>query len=234
MISNKTRKQEGAVVYFEKIAPYYDSWYATSIGNYVDMTEKKEFFSLFQTKKGLILDLGCGTGNYTGILNAIGLDKSFNMLKIAYKKFPNIPFVCGDALFLPFKDESFDSVISITLFEFLFSPKKALIEIYRVLKPKGEIIIGTLNTFSLWFFFKRLKTIFKKTAYRYARFYTINQLKSLLLQNGFKHISTRGVIYGPPFIPSYLIPIAFNIDRKLAKSFFRHLAAFILVRGEKL
>jgi|GEM_PF-582960 ubiquinone/menaquinone biosynthesis C-methylase UbiE len=224
--------------YFDKIASYYDKWYLTPIGRYVDETEKDQVFSLWQTKKGLVLDLGCGTGNYTVELikrqiKVVGLDASFSMLLLARKKLSSACLVQADALVLPFKDNIFEGVLSITLFEFLSSPEEVLKEVYRVLKPRGEVVIGTMNTFSLWFFFKRLKTLFTETAYRYARFYTINQLKKLLKQAGFKNIKTSGVIYLPAFIPPILIPLAQRLDRKWANTGFKHFAAFVLIRGER-
>lgn len=225
------------VAYFEQIASKYDTWYTIPIGSYVDAVEKEQVFSLMKGQKGVILDLGCGTGNYTLALNrlgikVIGLDKSMEMLKIAIQKM-SVPFVLGDASILPFKNQSLDSILSITLFEFLTYPEKTLSEIYRVLRPKGEIILGTMNTFSAWFLFKRLKSIFKETAYRYARFYTVNQLKILFKQAGFINLTTRGVIYFPAFIPCFLIPLVEKLDRKWATSPLRHLAAFVLIRGEK-
>jgi len=227
-----------AAAYFDKIALKYDAWYLTPIGSYVDATEKEQVFSLWHTKQGLVLDLGCGTGNYTAVLNkqgikVIGLDKSLSMLKLAQKKLFHTPFVRSDATYLPFKDETFAGVMSITLFEFLSYPEKAIREIYRVLKPGGEVLIGTMNMFSLWFCCKRLKSIFVETAYRYAHFYTPRGLKSLLRQEGFINIENRGVIYLPSFIPSFLIPLARSLDKKLSTSAWRHVAAFILIRGER-
>jgi ubiquinone/menaquinone biosynthesis C-methylase UbiE len=226
------------ISYFDKIASYYDCWYTTKIGNYVDDTEKREVSSLLTGKKGLFLDLGCGTANYTIFLNklgqkTVGLDGSIKMIKIAIKKLPHIPFISAEAGALPFKDSSFDSVLSITLFEFLDSPKKTLREIYRILKPKGEVIIGTMNAFSAWFFFKRVKSVFTETAYRHARFYTPNELKSLFREAGFLKVNTRGVIYLPSFVPHFFIPFAQRLDHKYSASPLRHLAAFVLARGQK-
>lgn len=224
--------------YFDKIALNYDAWYLTPIGSYVDATEKELVFSLWQTKQGLVLDLGCGTGNYTMALakqriKMVGLDKSVSMLKLARRKLPHTPFVRSDVIYLPFKNETFTGVISITLFEFLSHPQKAIKEIYRVLKPQGEVLIGTMNAISLWFICKRIKSLFVETAYRYARFYTPRGLKSLLSQAGFVHIETRGVIYLPSFMPAFLTPLAQFLDKKLSASAWRHVAAFVLVRGER-
>ncbi len=221
--------------YFDKIAKVYDSWYQTKTGSYVDRTEKELVFSLLKSKTGLSLDLGCGTGNYSLELykkgfGVIGLDLSKEMLKVARKKIPEILFIKGDAYFLPFKNEVFDLILSITMFEFIKEPEKVMREIYRVLKPGGEILIGTMNGKSLWFLFKRIKSLFVETAYRYARFYTPKELENLCKIVGFKNIETRGIIFLPSFFS--FIRLAEILDRKLNKA-FKNFGAFIVVRAEK-
>ncbi|AIF69770.1 ubiquinone biosynthesis protein UbiE [Palaeococcus pacificus DY20341] len=221
--------------YFNKIANRYDSWYLTKTGQYVDRTEKRLIFSMMHTKKGRALDLGCGTGNYTLELykrgfNVVGTDLSFEMLKIAKTKLPNVPFIKANAYNLPFKDESFDLVLSVTMFEFLKEPEKAVKEIYRVLKPNGEVVIGTMNGRSSWFFFKRLKSLFVETAYRYARFYTPKELEDILLSTGFKEVESRGIIYFPSFFP--FLSLAEKMDERFSER-LKEIGAFIAVRGVK-
>ncbi len=221
--------------YFDKIAERYDKWYDTKVGKYVDETEKKLVFSLLETKKGISLDLGCGTGNYTLELKnkgfeVFGLDISKQMLKIAKKKRKDLFLIRGDAYLLPFKDNTFDLVLSITLFEFIKEPEKVIKEIYRVLKPGGELIIGTMNARSLWFLFKRLKSLFRETAYRYARFYTVSELKNLLEKEGFKKVKTGGVIFFPSFFP--FLGLARKVDRKFCY-LFKNFSAFVVAKGVK-
>lgn len=104
-----------------------------------------------------ILDIGCGTGRTTfglyerGFKNITGLDYSPTLLseaeKIKHKKGYEINFIEGDAMNLPFGDESFDQA----LFSFnglMQIPQrknrlKALKETLRVLKPGGYFIFTT-------------------------------------------------------------------------------------------
>jgi ubiquinone/menaquinone biosynthesis C-methylase UbiE len=51
--------------------------------------------------------------------------------------------VQGDALNLPFKDESFDIVTAFEVIEHLYDPQKALGEIRRILKMDGIALIST-------------------------------------------------------------------------------------------
>ncbi len=222
--------------YFNKIASRYDRWYETGTGRYVDRTEKWLVFSMLRSRGGKALDLGCGTGNYTAELyrrgfDVVGLDASEKMLEIARKKLPQVSFVHGDAYQLPFPDESFDVVLSVTMFEFIHEPEKVVSEIHRVLKPGGEVIIGTMNGNSLWFIFKRIKSLFVETAYRYARFYTPEELEELLKASGFAGVQSAGVIFFPSFWP--FLGLAEKVDRKFHRS-CRKLAAFVAVRGVKM
>jgi len=221
--------------YFDRIAHRYDMWYNTKTGRYVDRIEKWLIFSMFRGREGKALDLGCGTGNYTAELykrgfNVVGVDASEKMLEIARKKFPQIRFIHGDAYRLPFPDESFDIVLSVTMFEFIHRPEKVVNEIYRVLKPEGEVIIGTMNGHSLWFIFKRLKSIFTETAYRYARFYTPKELETLLKASGFAEVESAGVIFLPSFWP--FSSLAEKLDRRYYRR-CKEWAAFVAVRGVK-
>ncbi len=219
--------------YFNRIAHRYDGWYRTGIGRYVDRTEKWLVFSMLRTKSGRALDLGCGTGNYTVELkkrgfDVIGLDASERMLEIAHSK--GLECIEGDAYSLPFPDESFDLVLSVTMFEFIYEPERAVAEINRVLKPEGEVLIATMNGRSAWFVFKRLKSFFVETAYRYARFYTPGELENLLRNAGFTDVRSGGVIFFPSFWP--FRGLAERLDKKLHNR-CKGIAAFIAVRGVK-
>ncbi len=61
--------------------------------------------------EGSVLDIGCGTGILSeGLDNVVGIDIAIGMVKAYKEKFGRV--VLGDAHALPFKDESFDYVIS--------------------------------------------------------------------------------------------------------------------------
>ena len=55
----------------------------------------------------VLLDMGCGTGNYAAGLqqvakSVIGIDLSMGMIEQAQVKFPALQFICGDVASLPF------------------------------------------------------------------------------------------------------------------------------------
>lgn len=91
-----------------------------------------------------ILDLGCGTGFSLNVLkqsgfDIIGLDVSFEMLK--YAKAKKFKVILGDMNSLPFKDESFDNLISISAIQWasIKDYEKILDEIKRVIKKEAII-----------------------------------------------------------------------------------------------
>ena len=99
-----------------------------------------------------ILDLGCGTGTLSIMTKkahpdseVIGLDGDPQVLEIARRKAKetgaSIQFDEGMAYQLPYPDGSFDRVLSSMVFHHLATQDKerTLAEIYRVLKPDGEL-----------------------------------------------------------------------------------------------
>jgi len=72
------------------------------------------------------LDVACGTGFMTRHLrgDVVGLDQSEAMIEIARERVPAAEFVVGDALELPFADESFDRVFSSYFYCHLEEPER--------------------------------------------------------------------------------------------------------------
>jgi demethylmenaquinone methyltransferase/2-methoxy-6-polyprenyl-1,4-benzoquinol methylase len=99
----------------------------------------------------LALDVACGTGDLSlAIAHAtgarvIGADFCRPMLEIASRKSSEqaalIPFVEGDALGLPFADETFDAVSIAFGLRNLSSVEGGLKELRRVLKPGGRCAV---------------------------------------------------------------------------------------------
>ena len=98
----------------------------------------------------IILDVGCGTGalldklqqRETGILT-YGCDVSLEMLRqTTQKENGNLLYVSvADAAALPYPSDQFDTVFSTSVFHFIRHPNAALNEMYRVLKPNGQLIL---------------------------------------------------------------------------------------------
>lgn len=174
----------------------YDAWYETPLGKTSDRLEKELIFSMAAVKRGeRALDAGCGTGIYSielakrGALTS-GTDSSGEMLNRARAKAREegltIGFVSADALTLPFPGDYFDMVLSIGALCFIKEREKALLEMRRVLKPGGRLIVGVLNKWSPWAAFRRIKGFFKDTIYSRADFISPPELELSLKRTGFE------------------------------------------------
>lgn len=89
---------------------------------------------------GTLLDIGCGSKPFEQtfepyIEKYIGLEYS---PESGYRG--NRADVCGDAAFLPFADESFDTILCTEVLEHVPNPEKAIEEFARILRPGGTII----------------------------------------------------------------------------------------------
>ena len=95
-----------------------------------------------------ICDLGCGNGHITGRLAALGyevkgIDASASGIKIARRTYPGVEFV--EAVIGRELESlgSFDLVISSDVIEHLYRPSDLLEAANGLLKPNGQILLGT-------------------------------------------------------------------------------------------
>ena len=98
-----------------------------------------------------LLDIGCGTGDML-LLQAeacpsaqiTGLDFSPNMLEVARERVgnnPQVELVQGNALALPFEDDSFDGATFAFALRNTADYAQALSEALRVLRPGGALVV---------------------------------------------------------------------------------------------
>ena len=87
-----------------------------------------------------VLDVGCGEGYYTGLVEetlpeawVMGLDISKDAVRLAAGRYKNCRFLCATAAHLPFPDGSFDLIMSLFA---LTVPG----EFARVLRPGGHLV----------------------------------------------------------------------------------------------
>jgi SAM-dependent methyltransferase len=103
-----------------------------------------------------IVDVGSGLGHLTAELSravgdageVIGVDPSADMQKGAASQcggFPNVRIVSGTTAELPLEDASADRAASLQVFEYLSHIPGALVEIRRVLRPGGRLVVGDMH-----------------------------------------------------------------------------------------
>jgi ubiquinone/menaquinone biosynthesis C-methylase UbiE len=106
--------------YYDTRAPEYDDWYL-GLGRFDGLERPSWDADVRELERAVAalppartLDVACGTGFLTRHLRGevTGLDQSARMLSIAQERSPDATFVQGDALTLPFPDDSFGRVFT--------------------------------------------------------------------------------------------------------------------------
>ena len=163
----------------------------------------------FGDANGAILDAGCGNGNL--LMRSLsqptqktrkyaGLDFSRNMLARAAERAQHLPnsfFLQGCVNHLPFRDQSFDRVVSsgvLTCLPTVKEAEKALNEFNRVLKPEGTLVVDFFNSVSHFTILR--KHLFREDI-RTPEYVSPNEFTSYLASAGFKVLDCRGFDFKP-------------------------------------
>ena len=125
----------------------YDAYRAAQIQR---VTTAAEAYGV-RIKGQQLLDLGCGEGALTaqfirhGAKHVIGVDIDEKVVECARATFADLPaeFVVSQPTGLPVPDASIDTIVSFDVFEHVSRPASLLRECLRVLKPGGQMLIGT-------------------------------------------------------------------------------------------
>jgi SAM-dependent methyltransferase len=154
-----------------------------------------------------LLDVAGGDGYWAGKAAALGgipycLDIAGGKLARGknYRRAPHL--VLGDALALPFRDASFDAVMSVCAIEHFDDGPRALDEIARVLRPGGTLAMSadTLSYASRW---PDLDAGHRRR-YHVVRTYDHGQLATMLSDRGFDVLDHEYMFRGPRSEKLYL------------------------------
>lgn len=141
----KTGWQDAILAEYARLAEQYDGRWSF----YVEAGVRETLQRLRAKPSDRVLDVGCGTGTLLYALSTscpgtqlAGVDASPEMLAIARRKLgPSVELQVAWAESLPYPSESFDIVVSSSVFHYLHEPVLALQEWARVLKPSGRMVI---------------------------------------------------------------------------------------------
>jgi SAM-dependent methyltransferase len=178
---------------FNNYVEDYEAWY----DKYPEVYEselaaiKEQLTKLPENIRGI--EVGVGTGRFAQPLGIKeGIEPSEEMAKKAISR--NVEILKGVAENLPYGDLQFDFVLFVTICH-LENIKLAIEQAHRVLKHKGSIIIGFLDkdqSIAKEYTERRqYSTFFKK-----ANFYTVNYIKQIIEESGFKNLEFNQTLFG--------------------------------------
>lgn len=178
----ETKQNSGLFSPFDELALEYDAWFDGD-GRLIFFIEVQAFQMLLPSLPKPWLEIGVGSGRFAQTLGIeTGVDPSFKLLQIAHQRGVNVFQGRGEQLL--FSEESFGTVFLIVTLCFLDSPLYVLKEASRVLIPDGKIALGLVLEESPWGRFYQRKKAEGHRFYRYARFYSFDEVVNLLVQAG--------------------------------------------------
>lgn len=144
---------------------------------------RREIYYFLETHSnflnGKLLDFGCGSKPYEKLFknssNYVGVEVSGNKENLKSD-------IYYDGITLPFADNTFDSILCTEVFEHVEQLDDVIIELYRVLKPAGRMIVTT-----------PFMCIEHEMPYDFRRF-TFNGLINLMKKNNFKILKSKKLL----------------------------------------
>lgn len=205
---------------FAKIAHRYDLMNRLMTGGQ-DIRWRKEVIQLARlSPNASLLDLGTGTGDLarealTQVPQArvTAADFTLEMMRVG-KKNGDLNFSSADALNLPFKDKTFDAVVSGFLMRNVTDVQQALKEQHRTLKPGGRIVVldttrpkqNFLTPFIKFHMHVIIPTVGgllsgMRDAYKYLPdttegFLTAEELSVRMVATGFRKVKFKRLMFG--------------------------------------
>ena len=170
--------------------------------------ELNEFpFKWFDKVKGkLLLETGCGSGNNLYGFNQLGyrtygLDVSEEVLITAKRNCEGKNFkpllIKSDVRKMPFKDNTFDLLLSPGLVEHLKDHKNAVHESIRILKKGGHLWISVPYKFTFFVLNKKIQQLIRIWPLGLEKSFSERYFKKLLEKNGMEIIKTHRAKAGP-------------------------------------
>jgi ubiquinone/menaquinone biosynthesis C-methylase UbiE len=179
---------------FDRLAADYDRrwrpYIAATLGSVLDAV------SLEGSEK--VLDVPCGTGELESRLLArwpglriTGVDISPAMLRksVAKNRRHAVAWIEADVADLPVADDSFDWVICANSFHYFRRPVESLVELRRVLRPGGQLVL--VDWCDDYLVCKLCSFWLRLTDPAFFRTYSLRRCRALLEQAGFEVVRSE-------------------------------------------
>lgn len=204
-----------------------DNWWHEGRRNILQNTMG---YLLKNVQKPMILDVGCGTGGTSNAFlkfgNLVGTDFSFSALKLASKKGLENIFRCT-LTSIPLQERVFDIITALDVIEHVKDDSVVLLEIKRLLKQDGHVIITVPAFQFLW--------SEHDIALSHYRRYTTSTLTKILDHSGFEIVRiSYFVSFIFPFYALYRILTRNSINKEKPKTVRRTFPKVVNNLFEKL
>ena len=227
---------------------YYDTFSATydegrDAGYHAYLDEAEVALVAPQVRGRSVLEVGCGTGLILERLShlaerAVGVDLSPGMLEHARAR--GLEVHEASATKLPFPDASFDVACSFKVLAHVREIEAAMMEMARVVKPGGRVVVEFYNAYSLRALIKRLGPAGGIGASGdtdesdvFTRFDSLAQIEAYL-PKGLKLARVDGIRTLTPMAAFFALPGWARLERLVSKTPLRRLGGFLIVTLERL
>ncbi len=186
-----------------------------------------------------LLEIGCGRGGMSNYISSLGpstlyacdySSEAVAMGRERYGEGEHMKWQTEDIQKLSFSDDHFDTIVSCETIEHIPDIKKALSELYRVLKPGGRMYLTCPNYFNLvgiWCIYRKMiGNPYTEGGQPYVRYLLLPILVNWLKSAGFRinYLDTGGLVL--PKAPY----IFFNNKSPRAFKYFGLYSFFILTK----
>jgi SAM-dependent methyltransferase len=181
---------------FDDVALEYDGWFDRE-GSLIFFIEVQAFKALLPSFLKPWLEIGVGSGRFAEALGIeTGLDPSSKLLHMARKRGINAFLGRGEQEL--FDEGSFGTVFLIVTLCFLDSPLEVLKEAKRILIPDGKLVLGLVLKESPWGQLYQRKKEEERRFYKYATFYSCDEVARLMVQAGFETEKIVSTLFQKP------------------------------------
>ena len=161
------------------------------------------WYEKYLKKDWLVLDVGCNNGQHSlrmakKVKKVVGIDYDRRQLNIALrtKDKNRCEFVLGDVENgLPFKDKAFEAVAFFDVLEHLNDDRTIIVEIARVLKKGGVLLLAVPNSETKWKKRQRGLGVDSMADPDHKREYTISKIRKLINSYNFDITSKETIVY---------------------------------------
>ena len=185
--------QKAAHVFHERAAEY-DSWFDDSLLFDIELGALHDLHTPLDRPR---LEVGVGPGRFAQQLDVmVGIDPAYGALSIASER---VPYVCqGVGERLPVQSDSMATAFLLFTLCFTQEPAQVIMELARVVKRGGHVVLGVVPKDSPWGKSLRKKRDDGHPFYKHSTLYTHGKMSSWFADAGLDVVEERSSLFQHP------------------------------------